>query len=942
MADNCAGGVDRLRVTELSIMTVSNKNQTEPEQQLGIDLKSTELNLQPEEPLDDLFSLLDILQKSNSVDQSSTDVPQQQEENSSETTQANGTNGNKVNHASSHLENLPPIDPSEEESVPKLKSQSLFSLDEVTHSEQELQLPYGEVKNLLKSIQQLDSADFLEQPTSQTVAIQQDENNSVVTQENGTGENGVNNGSNHLEKQLPTEPSQEEAARLSNQSLSSFDEPRVCFQSSPPNLDPPQPPLIRGENSIKVPLVKGDLGGSPSLKTRPSPIPQDLQPPAGEVTSLLRFASQLDKSQQEEEKPPSLTQEKTRLAARHLEEEDINFLVQAASQPTNQESDSSALVAQQDTEALLEEGNSGDESDELAKLLKRLVDPEKLEPRLRKLEQNIYESIDELIEKNTSKNRVAMGEAIAAAIPIAITQQVSKSPKEIANSLAPEMAEAIREQVLLERDAMVDALYPVIGSTISSYIGSELRAINEQIEHAFSIDAVSRKVRARMQGVSEAELLLKETMHSLIGAIFLIHKGSGLVISEVQPSEGEKLESDMVAGMLTAIRSFANDCMAHSGNLSELDEIYYGTSRIILEAAGYCYLAVVVDGEPPPVLIKKIRKTLRKIIEQYGEEIKSYEGDPDTIPWQLHSLVESLLYERLKEKKRKPPWALLATGLAVLGLTCVPLGIYWHKRGINRSLESDIELALAYSAPEVFVYQLQVDANPKKMQLEGRVPNEYMRQKAEKIAKEVAPTLEVENKITVLDLPPDPVLAAQEVERVAYSLNQIEGVDISAKYLDGAVNLKGNLGVEEDVPDLTQTFERIPGVKSVNDTTQINLPKIDTRFYFKVNSTELKSAELSKKIPQVQEFLERYPKLHLRLKGYSDPSNLRPLDVDQSLAERRAKTIQDILIKQGIEPEKVQEVSGTIESPPGWDYSQSIELYRCVIFEPFLPTKNKQ
>ncbi|MCC3448425.1 MULTISPECIES: shikimate dehydrogenase [unclassified Microcoleus] len=31
--------------------------------------------------------------------------------------------------------------------------------------------------------------------------------------------------------------------------------------------DPPQPPLRRGENSLKVPLLKGDLGGSPGLKT---------------------------------------------------------------------------------------------------------------------------------------------------------------------------------------------------------------------------------------------------------------------------------------------------------------------------------------------------------------------------------------------------------------------------------------------------------------------------------------------------------------------------------------------------------------------------------------------------------------------------------------------------------------------------------------------------
>ncbi|HEY9610820.1 TOMM precursor leader peptide-binding protein, partial [Allocoleopsis sp.] len=67
--------------------------------------------------------------------------------------------------------------------------------------------------------------------------------------------------------------------------------PRACFQTSPPDSDPPQPPLTRGENSVKVPrdikgaassdpplfkggeggISSGDLGGSPGLKTDPSP-----------------------------------------------------------------------------------------------------------------------------------------------------------------------------------------------------------------------------------------------------------------------------------------------------------------------------------------------------------------------------------------------------------------------------------------------------------------------------------------------------------------------------------------------------------------------------------------------------------------------------------------------------------------------------------------------
>ncbi|OLT53522.1 MULTISPECIES: hypothetical protein [Moorena] len=50
---------------------------------------------------------------------------------------------------------------------------------------------------------------------------------------------------------------------------------RACFQSFPPDDDPPQPPLIRGEPYSKSPERaiprSGDNGGTPSLKTRPSP-----------------------------------------------------------------------------------------------------------------------------------------------------------------------------------------------------------------------------------------------------------------------------------------------------------------------------------------------------------------------------------------------------------------------------------------------------------------------------------------------------------------------------------------------------------------------------------------------------------------------------------------------------------------------------------------------
>ena len=109
-----------------------------------------------------------------------------------------------------------------------------------------------------------------------------------------------------------------------------------------------------------------------------------------------------------------------------------------------------------------------------------------------------------------------------------------------------------------------------------------MREINDKLESSLSPERISRKFKAKFQGMSEAELLIQETTPLTVKAVFLIQTQSGLVISAVQDSEREQLESDMVAGMLTAIRAFVNDCISQSGTIAEIDAIEYVTSTIVL------------------------------------------------------------------------------------------------------------------------------------------------------------------------------------------------------------------------------------------------------------------------------------------------------------------------------------------------------------------------
>ncbi|HAJ58028.1 MAG TPA: flagellar motor protein MotB, partial [Cyanobacteria bacterium UBA8543] len=549
--------------------------------------------------------------------------------------------------------------------------------------------------------------------------------------------------------------------------------------------------------------------------------------------------------------------------------------------------------------------------------------------------QAIGPVVDEMIQHRAQQDMVALGSALAPVLSEAVVQQVTNSPGDLAKALGPEMGTAIKEQIVLERDAMVDALYPVIGSTVSKYFAEVIRAINRKVESTLSLEGISRKIRAKMQGVSEAELILTEAMPFTVQAIFLIHKASGLVISEVQPLDTQRLESEMVAGMLTAIRSFVNDCIAQSGDVSEIDQIEYGNSKIILEVAGYCYLAVVIQGEHPPSFIQRMRKTLVAIVQRHGKAVELFDGDPSNVPEQIYQLLEGLTKFRdtsLATKGPITPVGLMLVSLAVIGAISIPIGIYKHGNAVDRKLEEKTNLALA-SDPELAVYRLTVDAHQGTLKLSGRLPNQYLKAKAEQVARKVEPKVKIQNTIIPVVVPADPVTAQAEVKRVTDILNQMEGAVISADYSQGKVTVQGTVLQETDAKKVTQAFEQIPGVESVTNTVQLQPMAIASRIYFDRGSSELKSEELAK-VSQIREFLKQYPNKQLQLLGHTDPQGT--VIENEPLALERATKVRDALVNQGVDPKRLQ-VAGTTKPPIGVKAEQLPLLSRCVEFRIISP-----
>jgi outer membrane protein OmpA-like peptidoglycan-associated protein len=579
----------------------------------------------------------------------------------------------------------------------------------------------------------------------------------------------------------------------------------------------------------------------------------------------------------------------------------------------------------------------------------------KVEESKEDISRAIAPVIDQAIQERSLQDKSAMSAVLATLIPDAISYQIKQAPEDIAkaiapeiapaireqikldraaiaNVLAPQMGDAIKEQIKLEQEAMVDALYPVIGSTVARYIAEAIKDINEKIAKALSGQTIRRKIQAKLQGVSEGELIFKEAIASRVQGVFLIHKQSGLIISEAQPPE-HQLESEMVAGMLTAIRSFVNDCIVQSGEVAELDDIEYGLSTIKLEVAGYCYLAVLIKGDhPPKQLVDQIRKTLSKIVLYYSNVVQEFDGDPDSVPQEIHQMLKDIIViSQIKKHQNKPLLQLFI--IATSGLILLSLGWNFYQNFQARKQENKVLNALDAN-PDLRIYPWTVEVDKDTLTVRSKVPHPMLRSQAENIVKNAAPTLKLNNQIIAPEPSSMHKSVENEVNRVAETLNRMAGISITVKYTEGQVTVEGTVIQEADSQTIAQAFAKIPEVTSVVSSVQLQPLRIDKRIYFEQNYSKIKPEDVNTKLVEVQRFLIQYPQVHLNIVGHSDRTG--QLSHNQRLALNRAESVKKALISMGIAPGRLK-ISANPEPPIDVAPDQPEWQQRCVIFYPIIP-----
>jgi|GEM_PF-4638495 len=198
----------------------------------------------------------------------------------------------------------------------------------------------------------------------------------------------------------------------------------------------------------------------------------------------------------------------------------------------------------------------------------------------------------------------------------------------------PIIANSIEAAIRDNRDQMIDVLYPIIGSLIQRAVSEAMvdmkRQVDTQMSKAFDLEQLKRRLHGWFAGVPLEDTMMIDGLPFEIGSIFFIHRETGIPIVYLANDSTDTItDSDIIGGMLTAIRDFMADVFANNdeGRDGESDEIQQGDNRILIESARYSYIAVVTNGYAPRGFRGNIHKLLLDIESKHADLLRNYDGD---------------------------------------------------------------------------------------------------------------------------------------------------------------------------------------------------------------------------------------------------------------------------------------------------------------------------
>ena len=181
---------------------------------------------------------------------------------------------------------------------------------------------------------------------------------------------------------------------------------------------------------------------------------------------------------------------------------------------------------------------------------------------------------------------------LAQKIDPLIEQKINNFTKD---KLSPLVVTSLKAEIKNSQEAVVEALFPIIGKMIKKYIASEINLLNErinaQIAKAFSFKNFFKSAFRKKEVANE---IIVNAIKPELLEILVIEKESGILIAKHSKEDQNFIDEDMIAGMLTAIKCFVED--AFKTDAQNLETINYELYTLHIQNFYNYYITAVVTG----------------------------------------------------------------------------------------------------------------------------------------------------------------------------------------------------------------------------------------------------------------------------------------------------------------------------------------------------------
>lgn len=560
----------------------------------------------------------------------------------------------------------------------------------------------------------------------------------------------------------------------------------------------------------------------------------------------------------------------------------------------------------------------------LSTLGEEIRDPGRVTERLGSL-------FDQILIHATLHERQKLKNALLLLCETLIDEEPDASYDRILSKLSPRIYALLRHEITVNRDAVSDLIYPVVGGMISKYVSQMIRDllndINEKIQTGLSMANLRRKVVAKIKGIPESELLLLESAPIKIKAVMLIHKQMGTVLASKIREDSNIGDPDMVGSMLTALRDFINHWIESHEHFSDIREINYGNSKIVLEASGHCYLALLVQGHPSSQLFNTTHQVLKTILSQHSTAIQQFSGDMRQIDNNaIVTAFEPLFVLRDRPETKKMPvssWPVIVLALLLFGM----MGSFWWWNAMKEHYR-DAANAQLWQHPALALYKLHASWQNSRLHLQGNVPHEELKVLAWELV-EALPNphgFELNNDLLVIEPFRDDATLRHQVAALLALANRNPFTQITSTQQQGVLQISGQSDSKRLLEQLTTALATLPQVTQVTSSVILIDADDASTLYFDNNSDVL-SPHAVEKIEAIAKELTLHPDLRLDVVGYSSQSG--SLQKNMQISSERTQAVITLLRGMGVEPHRI---TGKSTPLPPYGTESNATQARCVKF----------